>query len=141
MIPVLQKALKSHPGEKALMELLLLAYLKTGQNNRAMDQMKEMLKSRPKDLDLLLKLARLQDKQGITKEAAESYRKILNLSAEHKEAKASYIRLLLEQADDHEAKGNVKEALALYKEIMERSPGHEKAEEAYLRLRLQGIAQ
>ena len=96
MIPILQKGLIKNPDRKELREYLILAFLKTGQEDQAMEQLKELLKSRPKDINLWLQLAKLQEKQEQLKEALESYQKILDLDPDHAEAEEAYLRLKLE---------------------------------------------
>jgi tetratricopeptide (TPR) repeat protein len=136
IIEVMENGLKFHPGDIDLREYLILAYLKTGKEDLAIGQMKEALKAKPEDLTLLLHLARLQEKQGSAQEALEAYRKVLEISPGHEEAKEASLRLLLKLARLREAEGNFGEALSAYKKILEISPGHEEAEEAYLRLRI-----
>jgi tetratricopeptide (TPR) repeat protein len=96
MIPVLQKGLIKNPDRKELREYLILAFLKTGQENQAMEQLKELLKYRPQDIHLWLQLAKLQEKQELLNEALESYQKILDLDPDHAEAEEAYLRLKLE---------------------------------------------
>lgn len=96
MIPILQKGLIKNPDKKELREYLILTYLKTGQEDQAMEQLKALLKSRPQDISLWLQLAKLQEKQEKLKEALESYQKILDLDPDHAEAEEAYLRLKLE---------------------------------------------
>ncbi len=131
---------QSHPKSIDLRRYLILAYLKTGDEHLAINQIDEILKIRPNDIISLLQLAKLKEKQGNFKESLESYKKIVDISPDHEEAEEAYLRVLLQLAKFEEERGNFKEALEYNKKIMDISPGHspdhEEAEEAYLRLRL-----
>ncbi len=76
-----------------LREYLILAYLKTGKEDLAVKEMNHVLKIRPKDITLLLQLAKLHEKQGRDKEALKVYGKILDISPGHSEAEKAYLRL------------------------------------------------
>jgi tetratricopeptide (TPR) repeat protein len=139
MIEVMKSGLKSHPKRLEFREYLMVAYLKTGKEDLATQQMQEILKQKPKDVTLLLNLARLKEKQGRLLEALQTYEKILEISPDSKEGKETYVRLLLQLAKLEEDKGHLKKALEAYKKVLNISPGHEEAEEAYLRLRLEAL--
>jgi tetratricopeptide (TPR) repeat protein len=139
MIEVMKSGLKSYPNRLEFREYLMVAYLKTGKEDLASEQMEEILKQNPKDVALLLNLARLKEKQGKLLEALQIYEKILEISPDSKEGKETYIRLLLQLAKLEEEKGQLKKALEAYKKVLDISPGHEEAEEAYLRLRLEAL--
>lgn len=96
IIGVMEKAVKTYPAKKIIREYLVVAYLKTGKKNSAIRQMEAILKGRPKDVDLLLQLARLREKTGNLRGAAEAYKRIISISPEHKEASEAYLRLQLE---------------------------------------------
>jgi hypothetical protein len=57
---------------------------------------KEILKTRPDDVPLLLQGARLEEKLGRKKEALELYKRIIEVSPGHEEAERTYLRLRLE---------------------------------------------
>jgi tetratricopeptide (TPR) repeat protein len=139
MIEIMKTGLKSHPNRLEFREYLMVAYLKTGKEDLATEQMEEILKQNPKDVAMLLNLARLKEKQGKLPEAVQSYEKILEIKPESKEGKETYVRLLLQLAKLEEDKGQLKKALEAYKKVLDISPGHEEAEEAYLRLRLEAL--
>lgn len=139
MIAIMKKGLISNPKNTDLREYLVLAYLKTGRENFAIEQMRQILKLKPKNVTILLQLARLQEKHENIKDALNSYKKILHISPGHPEAKEAYLRLLLKLAKLKEKKGNLNEALQAYKKVLDISPGHVEAEEAYIRLRLKGL--
>ncbi|MBN2125161.1 MAG: tetratricopeptide repeat protein [Deltaproteobacteria bacterium] len=141
IIETCQKGLKSHPKDPALREYLILAYLKTQQEDKALKEMETLLLLKPGDLELRLQLAKLQEKRGLGKEALENYGKILEASPHHGDAEKAIIGLLLNSAKEYERGNEIKKALRDYKRVLEISPGHEEAEEAYLRLRLRVLPQ
>jgi Flp pilus assembly protein TadD len=112
-----------------------LAYLKTGQENLAVDAMRELLKAKPKDIQMRLQLAELLEKQGKLQEAADAYETVLDLAPRQEEARQAYPRLLMDLARRQEAQDNFGEALKTVRKILDVSPGNAEAEEAYLRLR------
>ena len=136
MIGTMKTGLKSLPNNLKLRQYLVVAYLKTGQEDLALDQMKRILKKKPRDVTLLLQIASLQEKKGESVEALRTYKKILDISSKNREAKKAYLRLLLQQAKTEEKEENYQKALESYKKILDVSPTHEEASEAYLRLRL-----
>jgi tetratricopeptide (TPR) repeat protein len=103
--------------------------------------MEEVLKIKPKDVTLLLQLARLKEKQGKLQEALRTYEKIMAISPEHQGIKETYLGLLLEDAKLKEKQGQTREAMETYKKILDISPGLREAEEAYLRLRFKALEQ
>lgn len=92
---IMKKAVKAYPREIIFREYLVLACLKTGKEDQAASQMEEILKTRPKDLDLLLQLARLREKNNNIEGAAKAYKRIIDISPEHDEASEAYLRLRL----------------------------------------------
>jgi len=136
MIRVMKTGLKSLPNNLDLRQYLAVAYLKTGDEDLALEQMKKILEKRQKDVTLLLQIATLQEKKGKQGETLETYQKILDISPNNGEAKKAYLRLMLQQAKTEEQEENYKKALESYKKILDISPTHEEASEAYLRLRL-----
>ncbi len=139
MIEIMRGGRRSHPDKLELREYLVVAYLKTGKEVLATEQMEEILKRKPKDVALLFDLAKLKEKQGKLLEALNTYENILKISPDSKEGKETYVRLLLQLAKLEEEKGNLKQALEAYKKVLDISPEHEEAEEAYLRLRLEAL--
>jgi tetratricopeptide (TPR) repeat protein len=95
IIKVMEKGLKAGAKDAFLRECLLLAYLETGKEKPAMQQIKEILKIRPKDISLWLHLANLQEKHGDLGGALTSYKQVLDLSPEHEVAGEAYLRLRL----------------------------------------------
>ena len=91
----MEDGLKSHPENIDLREYLILAYLKTEKEDLAIEQMRKVLKAKPKDVTLLLQLAKLEEKKGKFKEALQTYQKILDISPSHEEVEEAYLRLRL----------------------------------------------
>lgn len=139
IIPFLEKGVKSRPADMELRQFLIVAFLKTGKDDLAMDQLSALAKERPKDVNILLQLATLQEKEGHNKDALETYRKILKLAPGNKEALEASLSLMLEQARLDEAQGRIKEAQQMYKKILDIAPDNQEAGEAYLRLRIKGL--
>lgn len=95
IIAWMKEGLRSHPKNTDLREYLILAHLKTGKEDLAMAQMYILLKEKPKDISLLLQLARLKEKHGKLKEALQTYKKIMDISPGHERAEEAYLRLRL----------------------------------------------
>jgi len=96
IISLMQQALKAYPDILFFRECLILAYLKTDQEDKAIAQMEALLKARPKDIQLRLQLARLKEKQNDLSGAAAAYKQVLDLVPDHEEASEAYLRLRLE---------------------------------------------
>ena len=103
IIPIMEGGLKAGIRKTVLREYLVVAYLKTGKEKSAMGQMEEILKQRPKDIDLLLHLARLREKNGDLPGALEAYGRITSISPGHEEAEEAYLRLRLRGIKDEGA--------------------------------------
>ncbi|MBW2094802.1 MAG: tetratricopeptide repeat protein [Deltaproteobacteria bacterium] len=95
LIPVLEKGLKIHPDADALGDYLVVAYLKTGAEKMAMAEMERILKIRPRDVHLLMDLAKLREKYGDFSGALEAYKKVVDLAPDNEEAQNAYLRLRL----------------------------------------------
>lgn len=137
LIKAIEGGLKVLPKEIDLRKYLVLAYLKIEKEDLAIGQIEEILKITPEDITLLFQLGSLQEKQGDFEGAANAFKKILEQSPDHKEAKEAYLKTLLLWARHKESQDDLKGALNIYKEIIDTDPGHEDAGEAYLRLRFQ----
>ena len=96
IIDIMKKALKVDPENIILREYLIFAYLKTGKEILAINEMEEILKQKPDDMELWLQLARLSEKKNQIPKAIKAYRRVLDLSPEHPEASEAYLRLRLE---------------------------------------------
>jgi tetratricopeptide (TPR) repeat protein len=93
IVEAAESGLKSFPDNLDMRNYLVLSYLKTGKEDLALAQMQQILKLTPGDLDLLLQIAQLQEKKGLSAEAMATYRKVLNLAPDHEEAGEAYLRL------------------------------------------------
>ena len=101
MIELMKQGLKSSPKNPDLREYLVVAYLKTGKESLAIAEMENILKSKPKDLPLLLRLAKLKEKQEDFEGALEVYKKILEISPDHEEAGEAYLGLTIRASEQN----------------------------------------
>ena len=99
MIEIMRQGLKSSPKNPDLREYLVVAYLKTGKESLAIAEMENILKSKPKDLPLLLRLAKLKEKQEDFEGALGVYKKILDISPDHEEAGEAYLGLTIRASE------------------------------------------
>ncbi len=139
VIPYLEKGVKSNPADTELRQFLVLALLKTGKEDLAMEHLSALAKEKPKDVNILLQLATLQEKKTRYEDALDTYEKVLKVSPGNKEAREARLSLMLQQARSEEGKGRVKEAQQMYKKILDIAPDNEQAAEAYLRLRIERL--
>ena len=96
IIDIMKRGVAVDPENTVLREYLVFAYLKTGKELLAIDEMEEVLKRKPDDVDLWLQLARLCEKKNQIPKSIKAYRRVLDLSPEHPEASEAYLRLRLE---------------------------------------------
>jgi tetratricopeptide (TPR) repeat protein len=101
IIEIMGQGLKSSPENPDLMEYLVVAYLKTGKESLATAEMENILKIKPKDLPLLLRLAKLKEKQEDFEGALKTYKKILDISPDHEEAEEAYLRLTIRASEQN----------------------------------------
>jgi len=97
IIRIMEQGIKANPEQTDLREHLLFAYLSAGKEDLAINQMGELLKTRPKDINLLLQMAKLYEKSENFTAALEFYKKIITLSPDNEEAEEAYLRLRLKQ--------------------------------------------
>lgn len=95
IIGIMKQAVEASPKDAAYRGYLIYAYLKTGKEGQAKEQMEAILKLRPNDLDLWLQLARLREKTNDIAGASKAYQQVLEISPEHPEASEAYLRLRL----------------------------------------------
>ncbi len=95
MAEVMEGAIKNNPKNKDIRKYLVVAYLNTGRDDLALEEIKEILNFTPDDITLLLQLARLQEKREDYEGALASYKRIIDISPENEEAKEGYLRLRL----------------------------------------------
>ena len=97
MVEIMETGVRSRPESVELREYLVFALLKLGKEEAAAAQLAQLAKLKPKDVNLLLQLAKLQENQGNVKQAMETYKKVLDLSPGHQEAEEAYLRLRLKE--------------------------------------------
>ncbi len=95
IIQIMRQGVEANPKQTEPREHLLFACLKTGDDDLAIKQIDELLKTTPGDIELLLWKAKFFEKQEKVTKALETYEKIINISPEHEEAENSYLRLKL----------------------------------------------
>jgi len=92
IIEIMEEGVFKAPESARLREYLVVAYLKTGNERGAAEQMEEIVRLRPDDIAMLLNLARLQEKLGKYAEAAEAYKQAVTLDPKNEEAAEGYLR-------------------------------------------------
>ncbi len=97
MAEIMETGVQARPENVELRQYLVFALLKLGREDEAAVQLSQLAALKPKDVNLLLQLARLQESQGNAKEAMETYRKIVEISPGHQEAEEAYLRLRLKE--------------------------------------------
>jgi tetratricopeptide (TPR) repeat protein len=97
MAEIMETGVQARPESVELRQYLVFALLKLGKEDAAAAQLSQLAKLKPKDVDLLLQLARLQENQGNVKEAMETYKKVVEISPGHQEAEEAYLRLRLKE--------------------------------------------
>lgn len=97
MAEIMETGVRARPESVELRQYLVFALLKLGKEDSAAGQLSQLAKLKPKDVDLLLQLARLQENLGNVKDAMETYKKILEISPGHPEAEEAYLRLRLKE--------------------------------------------
>jgi tetratricopeptide (TPR) repeat protein len=97
MVEIMETGVQARPENVELRQYLVFALLKLGKEDEAAVQLSQLAKLKPKDVNLLLQLARLQESQGNVKEAMETYKKIVEISPGHQEAEEAYLRLRLKE--------------------------------------------
>ena len=97
MAEIMETGIRARPESVELRQYLVFALLKLGKEEAAAAQLAQLVKLKPKDVNLLLQLARLQEQLDKVKDAMETYKKVLELSPGHQEAEESYLRLRLKE--------------------------------------------
>jgi tetratricopeptide (TPR) repeat protein len=97
MAEIMEKGSQARPENVDLRQYLVFALLKMGKEDEASIQLAQLAKLKPKDVNLLLQLARLQESQGNVKEAMETYKRVLEISPDLQEAEDAYLRLRLKE--------------------------------------------
>jgi len=97
MAEIMETGIQARPENVEMRQYLVFALLKLGKEEAAAAQLAQLAKLKPKDVNLLLQLARLQENQSNVKEAMETYKKVLEISPGHQEAEEAYLRLRLKE--------------------------------------------
>ena len=97
MAEIMETGVQARPESVELRQYLVFALLKLGREDTAAVQLGQLAKLKPKDVNLLLQLATLQENQGNVKEAMETYKKVVEISPGHQEAEEAYLRLRLKE--------------------------------------------
>ncbi|MBN1275948.1 MAG: tetratricopeptide repeat protein [Deltaproteobacteria bacterium] len=95
IIDIMEKGSKSNPDQIELMEYLVFAYLKTGDDERAIKQMEKIVQIKPADINRWMQIAKLKEKNNEFSDALKAYKKVLDLSPNHEDAQEGYLRLRL----------------------------------------------
>ena len=93
LIPIAEKGMKIHPD--TLGDYLVVAYLKTGEEKKAKAEMERILKMRPRDVNLLMDVAKLREKYGALRGALQAYKMVVDLAPDNEDAQEAYLRLRL----------------------------------------------
>jgi tetratricopeptide (TPR) repeat protein len=97
MAEIMETGIQPRPENVELRQYLVFALLKLGKEEAAATQLAQLAKLKPKDVTLLLQLARLQEKLDNVKAAMETYKKVVEISPGHQEAEEAYLRLRLKE--------------------------------------------
>jgi len=103
IVHFMDMGLEANPDQTDFRAYLVLAYVKTGKDKLAIKQIQEILKVRPKDVKLLMHLARLREKNGDLEGAMGAYKLIIDISPGHEDAEEAYLRLRLRRVKDEGA--------------------------------------
>lgn len=93
MAGIMETGVKANPKDVNIRKYLIVSYLKTGKEDKALTQIKAVLDLTPDDTAMLIQLAKLYEKQDKTDEALATYRKILDISPDNQEAEEAYLDL------------------------------------------------
>ena len=97
MAEIMEAGIQARPENIELRQYLVFALLKLEKEEAAATQLAQLAKLKPKDVNLLLQLAQLQEKLGNVKDAMENYKKVVEISPGHQEAEEAYLRLRLKE--------------------------------------------
>jgi len=91
-----------NPKNFELRQYLILVYLKLKKNELAVKEIKEALKLRPNNTNLLHQLAKIHEGTGNLDLALQAYKKILDISPDDEKAGKAYLKLRLKLLDKGE---------------------------------------
>jgi tetratricopeptide (TPR) repeat protein len=97
MTEIMETGVQARPESVELRQYLVFALLKLDKEDAAVVQLSHLAKLKPRDVNLLLQLARLQENLDHVKEAMETYKKVVEISPGHQEAEEAYLRLRLNE--------------------------------------------
>jgi tetratricopeptide (TPR) repeat protein len=97
MAEIMETGIQARPENVELRQYLVFALLKLEKEEAAAAQLAQLAKLKPKDVNLLLQLGRLQEKLDNLKDAMETYKKAIEITPGHQEAEEAYLRLRLNQ--------------------------------------------
>jgi tetratricopeptide (TPR) repeat protein len=97
MAEIMETGIQARPENVELRQYLVFALLKLEKEDAAAAQLAQLAKLKPKDVNLLLQLGRLQEKLDNLKDAMETYKKAIEITPGHQEAEEAYLRLRLNQ--------------------------------------------
>ena len=92
----LKKGVKANPKSFPLRQYLIFTYLKLNKNELAVKEIKNALKLKPNNINLLHQLAKINEGTGNLEQALQVYKKILDISPDDKKAGKAYLRLRFE---------------------------------------------
>ncbi|HJX34373.1 MAG TPA: tetratricopeptide repeat protein [Desulfatiglandales bacterium] len=92
---IMEAGVKANPKDVNVRKYLIISYLNTGKEDKALTQIKAVLDLTPDDTALLMQLAKLYEKRDRPDEALAAYRKVLDISPDNKEAEEAYLDLRL----------------------------------------------
>jgi len=169
MIPLLQKGIAANPRQTVLKKYLAMAFLKAGEEDRAIGQLEQILPEKPRGMATLLHdlFERMKAKGAydplihIMKKAVDAYPEdpvyrgylVFAFLETGKEIEAMAqmeailkltpkdLDLWLQLARLREKTQDMAGAAKAYQRVLELSPEHPEASEAYLKLRLKRVGQ
>ncbi len=92
---IMEAGIRANPKNVNIRKYLIISYLETGKEDKALIQIKAVLDLTPDDTALLMQLAKLYEKKDKPDEALNAYWKILDISPDNKEAEEAYLDLRL----------------------------------------------
>ncbi len=97
IISIMGEAVQNDPDRPRLREYLVVAYLGTGEEEKAAAQLEAIAGLRPDDMGVLLNLAKLHEKLGNYAESSDAYAEVFSLDPDNEEAAEGYLRTRLKR--------------------------------------------
>ncbi len=95
ILRVMRTGAAANPDAQEILEYLLDAYVRTGQELQAMDTMEAILKISSKSTAFIMRLASLREKHGQFAKAMDLYGRVIEIDPQNREAESAYLRLRL----------------------------------------------